>query len=87
MIILKPVIICKIQILSFFNKYLNYRSRTGDNFRVRQENYGLMLAFDVNEFFSFGSPLSLILAYRRMLTDSGNLSIRFLISYIFFFLI
>lgn len=31
-----------------------------------------MLAFDVNEFFSFGSPLSLILAYRRMLTDTGR---------------
>ena len=48
------------------------RSRTGDNTRTRQENYGLMLAFDVNEFFSFGSPLSLILAYRRLLTDHGR---------------
>jgi len=38
-----------------------------------------MLAFDVNEFFSFGSPLSLILAFRRMLTDSGNLPILFLL--------
>jgi hypothetical protein len=45
-------------------------SRVGDNFRAKQENDGLILAFDVNEFFSFGSPLSLILAYRRMLTDS-----------------
>jgi hypothetical protein len=26
----------------------------------------------VNEFFSFGSPLSLILAYRRLLTEHGN---------------
>lgn len=39
---------------------------------MRQENYGIMLAFTVNEFFSFGSPLSLILAYRLMLTDNGN---------------
>lgn len=31
-----------------------------------------MLAFDVNEFFSFGSPLSLVLAYRRLLTDHGK---------------
>ncbi|CAF1335849.1 unnamed protein product [Adineta steineri] len=45
-------------------------SRTGDNTRLRQENYGLMLAFDVNEFFSFGSPLSLVLAYRKLLTDN-----------------
>lgn len=30
-----------------------------------------MLAFDVNELFSFGSPLSLILAYRKLLTDNG----------------
>ncbi|UJR31517.1 hypothetical protein I4U23_019006 [Adineta vaga] len=45
-------------------------SRTGDNTRSRQEHYDLVLAFDVNEFFSFGSPLSLILAYRKLLTDS-----------------
>ena len=48
------------------------RSRTGDSVRTRQENYGLMLAFDVNEFFSFGSPLSLVLAYRRLLTENGE---------------
>ncbi|CAF1375393.1 unnamed protein product [Adineta steineri] len=44
---------------------------TSDNIsRTRQENNdGLMLAFDVNEFFSFGSPLSLILAYRQMLSE------------------
>ncbi len=58
------------------------RSRAGDSLRIKQENYGLMLAFDVNEFFSFGSPLSLILAYRKMLTDNGNLSYLFLFSYI-----
>ena len=40
--------------------------------RSRHENYGLILAFNVNEFFSFGSPLSLILAYRKLLTDTGN---------------
>ncbi|CAF1223857.1 unnamed protein product, partial [Didymodactylos carnosus] len=40
-------------------------SRSGDNSR-----YALTLAFDVNEFFSFGSPLSLILAYRCLLTSS-----------------
>jgi len=45
-------------------------SRTGENSRTRQEKYGLMLAFDVNELFSFGSPLSLILAYRKLLTDN-----------------
>ncbi|CAF3708247.1 unnamed protein product [Rotaria sp. Silwood1] len=45
-------------------------SRTGDNLRGKQDNYGLMLIFNVNEFFSFGSPLSLILAYRRLLTDN-----------------
>ncbi|CAF1217175.1 unnamed protein product [Adineta ricciae] len=45
-------------------------SRTGDNSRSRQEQYGLVLAFNVNEFFSFGSPLSLILAYRKLLTDN-----------------
>lgn len=48
------------------------RSRSGENTRTRHENYGLILAFDVNEFFSFGSPLSLILAYRRLLTDNGK---------------
>jgi hypothetical protein len=46
-----------------------------------------MLAFDVNEFFSFGSPLSLILAYRHMLTDTGNLSTLFLLICIVFFFI
>lgn len=60
----------------FSYKYLiiffETRSRTGDSLRAKHENYGLVLAFDVNEFFSFGSPLSLILAYRRMLTDSGK---------------
>ncbi|CAF3635294.1 unnamed protein product [Rotaria socialis] len=45
-------------------------SRTGDNNRQKQDNYRLMLTFDANEFFSFGSPLSLILAYRRLLTDN-----------------
>ncbi|UJR15164.1 hypothetical protein I4U23_002127 [Adineta vaga] len=45
-------------------------SRSGDNCHTRQENDGLMLAFDVNEFFSFGAPLSLILAYRRIHTDT-----------------
>lgn len=49
------------------------RSRGDENFRTKQDNYGVLLAFTVNEFFSFGSPLSLILAYRRMLSDSGKL--------------
>lgn len=51
---------------------LLYRSRSCDNHRGKQDNYGLMLAFNVNEFFSFGSPLSLILAYRRLVTENGN---------------
>ena len=57
-----------------FDQFINFffRSRAGDNTRVRQETDGLLLAFDVNEFFSFGSPLSLILAYRRLLTDHGE---------------
>jgi hypothetical protein len=54
---------------------ISIRSRASEGHRGRQENYGLILAFDVNEFFSFGSPLSLILAYRRMLSGSGNQSI------------
>ncbi|CAF3899528.1 unnamed protein product [Rotaria sp. Silwood2] len=53
-------------------------SRTGDNIRGRQDSCGFMLTFNVNEFFSFGSPLSLILAYRRLLTDNGSLSFSFL---------
>lgn len=53
-------------------KRLPSRSRSGDNNRSRQEHYGLLLAFDVNEFFSFGSPLSLVLAYRQLLTDHGR---------------
>lgn len=48
------------------------RSRGEENFRTKQDNYGVLFAFTVNEFFSFGSPLSLILAYRRMLSDSGK---------------
>ena len=51
---------------------LMLRSRTGENNRSKQEHDGVMLTFDVNEFFSFGSPLSLILAYRKLLTDNGN---------------
>ncbi|CAF3064701.1 unnamed protein product [Rotaria sp. Silwood2] len=49
------------------NDNLSYSS---DNLRARQENSSATLTFDVNEFFSFGSPLSLILAYRQMVTDS-----------------
>ncbi|CAF1268379.1 unnamed protein product [Rotaria sordida] len=45
-------------------------SYSSDSLRSRQENSSIILAFDVNEFFSFGSPLSLILAYRRMVTES-----------------
>lgn len=49
-----------------------YNRSRDEHFRTKQDNYGVLLAFSVNEFFSFGSPLSLILAYRRMLSDSGN---------------
>ncbi|CAF1119442.1 unnamed protein product [Rotaria sordida] len=45
-------------------------SRTGDNIRGKPDSYSLILTFNVNEFFSFGSPLSLILAYRKLLTDN-----------------
>ncbi|CAF4420948.1 unnamed protein product [Rotaria socialis] len=50
----------------------NDNVEVGDNvesLRTRQENSSIMLGFDVNEFFSFGSPLSLILAYRQMVSD------------------
>ncbi|CAF3544607.1 unnamed protein product [Rotaria sp. Silwood1] len=55
------------------NTLTNDNFETNDNYdslRTRQENSTVTLAFDVNEFFSFGSPLSLILAFRRMVTDS-----------------
>lgn len=47
-----------------------------------------MLIFDVNEFFSFGSPLSLIFAYRKMMNDTGNVSFSVFVhtySYVCFF--
>jgi hypothetical protein len=51
-----------------------HRSSTDDNTRKREYDRSI-LEFDVSEFFSFGSPLSLVIAYRRMLTDTGNQSI------------
>lgn len=55
-----------------YYKKLSFSSRSEDNSHTRQDNYGSTLAFDVNEFFSFGSPLSLILAYRKILSETGR---------------